>query len=157
MTEILSSDDVDLVAEYTDVMQVGARNMQNFSLLKKLGKVNRPVLLKRGMACTVKETLMSAEYILSSGNPEVILCERGIRSFEDSMRNTLDLSAVALLKEWSHLPVIVDPTHGTGIKSLILPMCKAAIATGADGLMVEVHPKPEEGLSAGFQALVPEE
>ena len=157
VTEILSSDDVDLVAEYTDVMQVGARNMQNFSLLKKLGKVNRPVLLKRGMACTVKETLMSAEYILSSGNPEVILCERGIRSFEDSMRNTLDLSAVALLKEWSHLPVIVDPTHGTGIKSLILPMCKAAIATGADGLMVEVHPNPEEALSDGFQALVPEE
>jgi 3-deoxy-7-phosphoheptulonate synthase len=157
VTEILSSDDVDLVAEYADVMQVGARNMQNFSLLKKLGKVNRPVLLKRGMSCTVKETLMSAEYILSSGNPEVILCERGIRSFEDSMRNTLDLSAVALLKEWSHLPVIVDPTHGTGIKSLILPMCKAAIATGADGLMVEVHPNPEEALSDGFQALVPEQ
>ena len=157
VTEILSSDDVELVAEYADVMQVGARNMQNFALLKKLGQVNRPVLLKRGLACTVKETLMSAEYILSGGNPEVILCERGIRSFEDSMRNTLDLSAVALLKEWSHLPVIVDPTHGTGMKSLILPMSKAAIATGADGLMVEVHPNPEEALSDGFQALVPEQ
>ena len=157
VTEILSSDDVELVAEYADVMQVGARNMQNFALLKKLGQVNRPVLLKRGLACTVKETLMSAEYILSGGNPEVILCERGIRSFEDSMRNTLDLSAVALLKEWSHLPVIVDPTHGTGMKSLILPMSKAAIATGADGLMVEVHPNPEKALSDGFQALVPEQ
>ena len=157
VTEILSSEDVDLVAEYADVMQVGARNMQNFSLLKKLGKVKRPILLKRGMMCTVKETLMSAEYILSSGNPQVILCERGIRSFEDSMRNTLDLSAIALLKEWTHLPVIADPTHGTGVKSLILPMSKAAIAAGANGLIVEVHPQPEEALSDGFQALVPEQ
>ena len=157
VTEILSPEDVDLVEEYADVMQVGARNMQNFSLLKKLGKVKRPVLLKRGMMCTIKEALMSAEYILSSGNPSVILCERGIRTFEDSMRNTLDLSAVALIREWSHLPVIVDPTHGTGVRSLILPMCKAAIATGADGLMVEVHPQPEEALSDGSQALVPEQ
>ncbi len=157
VTEILSPEDVDLVEEYSDVMQVGARNMQNFSLLKKLGKVKLPVLLKRGMMCTIKEALMSAEYILSSGNPSVILCERGIRSFEDSMRNTLDLSAVALIREWSHLPVIVDPTHGTGLRSLILPMCKAAIAAGADGLMVEVHPQPEEALSDGFQALVPEQ
>ncbi len=157
VTEILSSENVELVAEYADVMQVGARNMQNFALLKKLGKVTRPILLKRGMMCTIKETLMSAEYILSSGNPSVILCERGIRSFEDSMRNTLDLSAVALMKEWSHLPVIADPTHGTGVKSLIGPMCKAAIAAGADGLMVEVHPSPETALSDGFQALVPEE
>ena len=157
VTEILSSENVELVAEYADVMQVGARNMQNFALLKKLGKVDRPILLKRGMMCTIKEALMSAEYILSSGNPSVILCERGIRSFEDSMRNTLDLSAVALMKEWSHLPVIADPTHGTGVKSLIGPMCKAAIATGADGVMVEVHPSPETALSDGFQALVPEE
>ncbi len=157
VTEILSPEDVDLVEEYADVMQVGARNMQNFSLLKKLGKVKRPVLLKRGMMCTIKEALMSAEYILSSGNPSVILCERGIRTFEDSMRNTLDLSAVALIRQWSHLPVIVDPTHGTGVRSLILPMCKAAIATGADGLMVEVHPQPEEALSDGSQALVPEQ
>jgi 3-deoxy-7-phosphoheptulonate synthase len=157
VTEILSSENVELVAEYADVMQVGARNMQNFALLKKLGKVDRPILLKRGMMCTIKEALMSAEYILSSGNPSVILCERGIRSFEDSMRNTLDLSAVALMKQWSHLPVIADPTHGTGVKSLIGPMCKAAIAAGADGLMVEVHPSPETALSDGFQALVPEE
>ena len=157
VTEVLSPEDVGLVAEYADVLQVGARNMQNFSLLKKLGKVNRPILLKRGMMCTVKETLMCAEYILSSGNPSVILCERGIRTFEDATRNTLDLAAVSLLKEWSHLPVIVDPTHGTGVKSLILPMSKAAIAAGADGLMVEVHPKPEEALSDGFQALLPEE
>jgi 3-deoxy-7-phosphoheptulonate synthase len=157
VTEILSPENVELVEEYADVMQVGARNMQNFSLLKKLGKVKRPVLLKRGMMCTIKEALMSAEYILSSGNPSVILCERGIRTFEDSMRNTLDLSAVALIREWSHLPVIVDPTHGTGVRSLILPMCKAAIATGADGLMVEVHPQPEEALSDGSQALVPEQ
>ena len=157
VTEILSSENVELVAEYADVMQVGARNMQNFALLKKLGKVKCPILLKRGMMCTIKEALMSAEYILSSGNPSVVLCERGIRSFEDSMRNTLDLSAVALIKQWSHLPVIVDPTHGTGVKSLIAPMCKAAIAAGADGVMVEVHPSPETALSDGFQALLPEE
>ena len=157
VTEILSPENVELLEEYADVMQVGARNMQNFSLLKKLGKVKRPVLLKRGMMCTVKEALMCAEYILSSGNPSVILCERGIRTFEDSTRNTLDLSAVALIRQWSHLPVIVDPTHGTGVRSLILPMCKAAIAAGADGLMVEVHPQPEEALSDGSQALMPEQ
>lgn len=157
VTEVLSPEDVDLVAEYADMMQVGARNMQNFSLLKKLGKVQRPVLLKRGMMCTVKEALMSAEYVLSSGNPAVILCERGIRTFEDSTRNTLDLACVSLLKQWSHLPVIVDPTHGTGVRSLILPMSKAAIAAGADGLIVEVHPHPEEALSDGFQSLLPDE
>lgn len=155
VTEVLSPEDVELVAEYADVLQVGARNMQNFSLLKKVGKGERPILLKRGMMCTVKETLMSAEYVLSSGNPSVILCERGIRTFEDATRNTLDLSAVSLFKEWSHLPVIVDPTHGTGVKQLILTMCKAAVAAGADGLMVEVHPNPEEALSDGFQALLP--
>ena len=157
VTEILSPEDVELVTEYADMLQVGARNMQNFSLLKKLGKIQHPILLKRGMMCTVKEALMCAEYILSAGNEQVILCERGIRTFEDATRNTLDLSAVALLKEWSHLPVIVDPTHGTGVKQLILPMCKAAIAAGADGLMVEVHPRPDEALSDGFQALIPEE
>lgn len=157
VTEVLSPEDVELVAEYADVVQVGARNMQNFSLLKKLGRVGRPILLKRGMMCTVKETLMSAEYVLSSGNPEVIVCERGIRTFEDATRNTLDLSAVSLIKQWSHLPVIVDPTHGTGVKQLILPMCKAAIGAGADGLMVEVHPCPEEALSDGFQALLPDQ
>jgi 3-deoxy-7-phosphoheptulonate synthase len=157
VTEVLSPEDVELVAEYADVLQVGARNMQNFSLLKKVGKVGRPILLKRGMMCTVKETLMSAEYILSSGNSSVILCERGIRTFEDATRNTLDLSAVPLLKEWSHLPVIVDPTHGTGVRQLILAMSKAAVASGADGLIVEVHPNPEEALSDGFQALLPEQ
>jgi len=157
VTEVLSPEDVSLVAEYTDMMQVGARNMQNFSLLKKLGTVSRPILLKRGMMCTVKEALMCAEYILSSGNPNVVLCERGIRTFEDSMRNTLDLSAVSLLKEWTHLPVIADPTHGTGVKSLILPMAKAAVAAGADGLMIEVHPRPDDALSDGFQALLPDQ
>lgn len=157
VTEVLSPEDVELVARYADVLQVGARNMQNFSLLKKVGKVSKPILLKRGMMCTVKEALMSAEYVLSSGNPQVILCERGIRTFEDSTRNTLDLAAVSLMKQWSHLPVIVDPTHGTGVRQLILPMCKAAVAAGADGLMVEVHPNPEEALSDGFQSLVSEQ
>lgn len=157
VTEVLSPEDVDLVAEYADVMQVGARNMQNFSLLKKLGKIQRPVLLKRGMMCTVKETLMSAEYILSSGNSQIILCERGIRTFEDATRNTLDLSGVALMKQWSHLPVVVDPTHGTGVRQLIAPMSKAAVAAGADGLIIEVHPHPEEALSDGFQALLPDQ
>lgn len=157
VTEVLSPEDVDLVAEYADVMQVGARNMQNFSLLKKLGKIQRPVLLKRGMMCTVKETLMSAEYVLSSGNSQIILCERGIRTFEDATRNTLDLSGVCLMKQWSHLPVIVDPTHGTGVRQLIAPMSKAAVAVGADGLIIEVHPHPEEALSDGFQALLPDQ
>ncbi len=157
VTEVLSSEDVDMVAEHADMMQVGARNMQNYRLLKTLGSCGRPVLLKRGMMATVTELLMSAEYILSSGNPHVILCERGIRTFEDSTRNTLDLSAVALIKQWTHLPVIVDPTHGTGVRSLVGPMTKAAIAAGADGVMIEVHPEPEKALSDGFQALLPEE
>ncbi len=157
VTEVLSPEDVEMVAEHADLLQVGARNMQNFRLLKTLGTCDRPVLLKRGMMATVTELLMSAEYILSSGNPNVIVCERGIRTFEDSTRNTLDLSAVALIKQWSHLPVIVDPTHSTGVRSLILPMTKAAIASGADGVMIEVHPDPEKALSDGFQALLPEE
>jgi 3-deoxy-7-phosphoheptulonate synthase len=157
VTEVLSPEDVEMVAEYADLLQVGARNMQNFRLLKTLGACDRPVLLKRGMMATVTELLMSAEYILSSGNPNVILCERGIRTFEDSTRNTLDLSAVALIKQWSHLPVIVDPTHSTGVRSLVSPMAKAAIAAGADGVMIEVHPDPEKALSDGFQALLPEE
>ena len=157
VTEVLSSEDVERVAEFADVLQVGARNMQNYSLLKKLGKTERAVLLKRGMMCTIKETLMAAEYILTSGNSRVMLCERGIRTFEDSTRNTLDLAAVALMKDWSHLPVIVDPTHGTGVRQLIPRMCKAAIAAGADGLMVEVHTHPEEALSDGFQALLPDQ
>ncbi|MGI8784752.1 MAG: 3-deoxy-7-phosphoheptulonate synthase, partial [Acidobacteriota bacterium] len=157
VTEVLSPEDIELVAEYADVLQIGARNMQNFALLKGLSRVKKPILLKRGMMSTVKELLMSAEYILSRGNYDVILCERGIRTFEDSTRNTLDLSAVPLLRELSHLPVIVDPTHGTGVRSLIPTMSKAAVAAGADGLIVEVHCKPEEALSYGSQSLTPAE
>jgi 3-deoxy-7-phosphoheptulonate synthase len=153
VTEVISAEDVDLVAEYSDVLQVGARNMQNFALLKKLGRTHRPVLLKRGMSSTIKELLLSAEYIASSGNQQVILCERGIRTFEPATRNTLDLAAVPLLKELSHLPVIVDPSHGTGRRTLVTPAAKAAVAIGADGLMIEVHPRPEEAWSDGPQSL----
>jgi 3-deoxy-7-phosphoheptulonate synthase len=143
--------------EYADILQVGARNMQNFALLKKLGKCDKPVLLKRGMSSTIKEFLLSAEYILSQGNPNVILCERGIRTFETYTRNTLDLAAVPLLNELSHLPVVVDPSHATGRRSLVKPMAKAAVAAGADGLIIEVHPNPEEAFSDGPQSLLPEE
>jgi 3-deoxy-7-phosphoheptulonate synthase len=157
ITEIISPENIDLVSEYTDIFQVGARNMQNFALLKRLGKVTKPVMLKRGMMSTLKECLMSAEYIVSQGNANVILCERGIRTFETYTRNTLDISAVPALKQLSHLPVIVDPSHGTGKRSLITPVAKAAVAVGADGLMVEVHPNPEEAFSDGQQSLLPEE
>jgi len=153
ITEVITPTDVPLVAEYADILQIGARNMQNFALLKEVGKVRRPVLLKRGMANTVKDLLLSAEYIMSQGNYEVILCERGIRTFEDSTRNTCDLSAVPAVRELSHLPIIVDPSHGTGVRSMVTPMAKAAVAVGADGLMVEVHPKPEEAFSDGAQSL----
>lgn len=152
-TEILTTEQVDLVAEYADVLQVGARNMQNFALLKKVGMTRKPILLKRGISATVKEFLMSAEYILSGGNDKVILCERGIRTFETMTRNTLDLSAVPLLKELSHLPIMVDPSHGTGKRSLIAAMAKSSVAAGADGLMIEVHPNPEEAWSDGPQSL----
>jgi 3-deoxy-7-phosphoheptulonate synthase len=157
VTEIITPENIELVNEYTDIFQVGARNMQNFALLKKLGKVSKPVLLKRGMMSTVKELLMSAEYIVSQGNPNVILCERGIRTFETYTRNTLDISAIPALKQLSHLPVIVDPSHGTGKRSLIAPVSKAAVAVGADGLIVEVHPNPEEAFSDGQQSLLPNE
>ena len=157
VTEIITTENIDLVNEYTDIFQVGARNMQNFALLKRLGKVQKPVLLKRGMMSTLKECLMSAEYIVSQGNPNVILCERGIRTFETYTRNTLDISAVPALNQLSHLPVIVDPSHGTGKRSLIAPVSKAAVAVGADGLIVEVHPNPEEAYSDGQQSLLPEE
>ncbi len=157
VSELMDSDDLELMAEYVDVIQIGARNMQNFSLLRKLGRVNRPVILKRGMAATIEEWLMAAEYILDAGNSQVILCERGIRSSEPWTRNTLDLSAVALVKSISHLPVIVDPSHGTGVRSLVAPMAKASLAAGADGLMVEVHPCPEKALSDGDQSLTPAE
>ncbi len=157
VTEVITPADVGLVAEYADVMQIGARNMQNFALLKEVGKIRKPVLLKRGMANTLNELLMSAEYVMSQGNPDVILCERGIRTFEDYTRNTCDLSAVPALKELSHLPVIVDPSHGTGVRSLVTPVSKAAVAVGADGLIVEVHPNPEKAFSDGAQSLPPQQ
>ena len=157
VTEVMNPQDILLVAKYADVLQVGARNMQNFGLLKQIGHLNKPVLLKRGMMATVKEWLMSAEYIVSEGNTEVILCERGIRTFEEYTRNTLDLSAVPLVKELSHLPVIVDPSHGTGVRSLVPPMAKAAVAVGADGLIIEVRPNPEEAYSDGPQSILPDE
>lgn len=153
ITEVLDTEDVDLVAEYADILQVGARNMQNFALLKKLGEVKKPVMLKRGLSATIKEFLLSAEYIAAHGNPEVILCERGIRTFETATRNTLDLAAVPVLNELTHLPVIVDPSHGTGKRSLVRPLTKAAIAVGADGVMTEVHPCPEKAWSDGPQSL----
>jgi 3-deoxy-7-phosphoheptulonate synthase len=155
ITEVITPTDVDLVAEYADILQIGARNMQNFALLKEVGKVRKPVLLKRGMANTVKDLLLSAEYIMSQGNYEVILCERGIRTFEDYTRNTCDLSAVPAVHETSHLPIIVDPSHGTGVRSLVTPLAKAAVAAGADGLIIEVHPRPEEAFSDGAQSLTP--
>jgi 3-deoxy-7-phosphoheptulonate synthase len=156
VTEIMDPHDIDLVARHADMLQVGARNAQNFSLLRRLGRIKKPVLLKRGMSTRLEEFLMAAEYILSEGNPNVVLCERGIRTFETATRNTLDLNAVPLLKQWTHLPVIVDPSHGTGIWSLVKPMALAAIAAGADGLMIEVHPQPEHALSDGPQQLRPD-
>jgi len=156
VTEVMDTRDVPLVAKYADILQVGARNIQNFNLLKELGLAKKPVLLKRGMMSTIKEWLMSAEYILSNGNFDVILCERGIRTFEDYTRFTLDLSAVPVVKTLSHLPIIVDPSHGTGKWGLVSDMSKAAIAAGADGLIIEVHPNPEEAKSDGLQSLLPE-
>lgn len=156
ITEVLSDSDVALVAHYADVLQVGARNMQNFALLKALGSVGKPVLLKRGLAATLDELLYAAEYILHAGNPAVMLCERGIRSFETATRNTLDLNAVALLKQWTHLPVLVDPSHGTGRRALVAPLAKAAVAAGADGVIIEVHPDPEHARSDGDQSLTPD-
>ena len=155
VTEVVNPRDVELVAKYADVMQVGARNTQNFALLKMLGQLDKPILLKRGMATTIQEFLMSAEYILSEGNRRVILCERGIRTFETATRNTLDISAVPVLKQQTHLPVMIDPSHATGHAQLVAPMCFAAAAAGADGLLVEVHPCPEEAASDGPQSLRP--
>ena len=156
VTEVVNPRDVELVARYTDVMQVGARNMQNFALLKMLGQLGKPVLLKRGMAGTIQEFLMCAEYILSEGNQQVILCERGIRTFETATRNTLDISAVPVLKQQTHLPVLIDPSHATGHATLVPSMCYASAAAGADGLIVEVHPCPEEATSDGPQSLRPD-
>jgi 3-deoxy-7-phosphoheptulonate synthase len=153
ITEIMSDRDVDLVAQYADCMQVGARNVQNFSLLKSLGACGRPVLLKRGMSCTIKELLMSAEYIVAHGNPNVVLCERGIRTFETATRNTCDIAAIPVLNELTHLPVILDPSHATGKRSLVPAISRAGVAVGADGLIVEVHPCPEKAVSDGAQSL----
>ncbi|MFQ5960642.1 MAG: 3-deoxy-7-phosphoheptulonate synthase [Candidatus Methylomirabilales bacterium] len=156
VTEVINDRDVELVARYADILQVGARNMHNFALLNAVGEVQKPVLLKRGMSATIKDLLMSAEYILSHGNFDVILCERGIRTFETATRFTLDLNAVPVLQKLTHLPVIVDPSHGTGYSEYVTAMARAGIAAGADGLMIEVHPKPEEALSDGVQSLTPE-
>lgn len=156
VTEVMDTRDVALIAKYSDMLQIGARNMQNFPLLKEVGKTNRAVLLKRGPGSTIEELLMSAEYILAEGNRNVVFCERGIKTLETYTRNTLDLSAVPVIKKLSHLPVVVDPSHGTGRWDLVAPMAKAAVAAGADGLIIEVHPKPEEALSDGPQSLTPD-
>ncbi len=156
VTEVMNTTDVDLVEEYADMIQIGARNVQNFALLKKVGKAKKPVLLKRGMMTTIEELLMSAEYILSSGNEKVVLCERGIRTFETATRNTLDISAVPVLKELTHLPVIVDPSHAAGHWKYVRSLARCALAVGADGIMVEVHPEPERAVSDGIQSLKPE-
>lgn len=153
ISEVMDTKDVDIVAEHVDVLQVGARNMQNYSLLKMLGKLKQPILLKRGLSATYAEVLMSAEYILQAGNPHVILCERGIRTFETYTRNTLDLAAIAVLQQLSHLPVIVDPSHGTGRRELVIPMSLAAVSAGAAGLMIEVHPSPDHSVSDAKQTI----
>jgi 3-deoxy-7-phosphoheptulonate synthase len=156
VTEVMEPDKVDVVAEYADILQIGARNVQNFSLLRRVAEAGKPVLLKRGMSTSIQEWLLSAEYVLSGGNPDVILCERGIRTFETSTRFTLDLNAVPVLKRLTHLPVVVDPSHGTGHWEYVESMAMAAVAAGADGLIIEVHPRPEEALSDGPQSLKPE-
>lgn len=155
ISEVMDTRQVEIVARYADIVQVGARNSQNFDLLKELGKIKNPIMLKRGMANTIEEWLMSAEYIISKGNRNVILCERGIRTFENSTRFTIDLNAIPVVKHLTHLPIIVDPSHGVGVRDYIPPIALAAIAAGADGIMVEVHPKPTEALSDGMQALLP--
>jgi 3-deoxy-7-phosphoheptulonate synthase len=157
VTEVMSTADVDLVESYADILQIGARNVQNFALLKEVGRASKPVLLKRGLMTTIEELLMSAEYILSEGNEQVILCERGIRTFETATRNTLDISAVPVLKELTHLPVIIDPSHAAGYSRYVIPLTRAAVAVGADGLIVEVHPEPEKAFSDGAQSLRPEQ
>lgn len=157
VTEAIDNESLDLVEEWADVIQIGARNMQNFSLLKRAGRARKPVLLKRGMSATLDEFLMAAEYIMSEGNYKVILCERGVRTFSDFSRNTLDLAVVPAVKKRSHLPILVDPSHGTGKRHKVLPLSRAAVAVGADGLLVEVHHQPEKALSDGMQSILPEE
>jgi len=157
VTEAIDNESVDLVEKYADVIQIGARNMQNFSLLKRAGRAKKPVLLKRGLAATLEELLMAAEYVMSEGNYNVVLCERGVRTFADHTRNTLDLSIVPAVQRLSHLPIIVDPSHGTGKRNKVLPLSRAAVAVGADGLMVEVHNQPDKALSDGMQSLYPDQ
>jgi len=157
VTEAIDPEGVDAVAEYADIIQIGARNMQNYSLLRRAGRAGKPVLLKRGMAATVKELLLSAEYILAEGNSEVILCERGVRGFDTHTRNLLDLTAIPVVQALSHLPIIADPSHGTGLRAKVIPMARAAVAAGADGLMIEVHPDPDRALSDGAQTLFPQQ
>lgn len=156
VSEVMDTQDLELVANYVDILQIGARNMQNFSLLKQAGKIGKPILLKRGLSATYMDFLMAAEYILQTGNPNVILCERGIRTFETYARNTLDIAAVPILQELSHLPVIIDPSHGTGIRHVVPPMAYAAVAAGADGIMVEVHPDPDRAVSDAKQTITPQ-
>jgi 3-deoxy-7-phosphoheptulonate synthase len=157
VTEAVDNESLDLVQEYADMIQIGARNMQNFSLLKRAGRAPKPVLLKRGMSATVEELLMAAEYVMSEGNYNVVLCERGVRTFADHTRNTLDLSVVPAVQRLSHLPILVDPSHGTGKRNKVLPMARAAVAVGADGLIVEVHHDPDHALSDGPQSILPEQ
>ncbi|MEX1183863.1 MAG: 3-deoxy-7-phosphoheptulonate synthase [Gemmatimonadota bacterium] len=157
VTEALETETVEAVAEHADIIQIGARNMQNYPLLRRAGRTGRPVLLKRGMAATIRELLLSAEYILAEGNPNVILCERGIRSFDDQTRNLFDLTAIPVVKGLSHLPIIADPSHGTGVRAKVIPMARAAIAAGGDGLMIEVHPDPDHARSDGAQSLWPDQ
>jgi len=156
-TEVMDTGQIDLVSEYADILQVGARNMQNFNLLKELGRQRKPVLLKRGLSATIQEWLLSAEYIMAGGNPDIVLCERGIRTFENYTRNTMDISAIPIIKKVSHLPIIADPSHGTGLRDKVIPMARAAVAAGADGIMVEVHHEPEAALSDGPQSIYPEQ
>jgi 3-deoxy-7-phosphoheptulonate synthase len=157
VTEALDAETADDVAEYADILQVGARNMQNYPLLRKVGRIGKPILLKRGLSATIEELLLAAEYVVAEGNPHVILCERGVRSFDTQTRNLLDLTAIPVVKSLSHLPIIADPSHGTGVRAKVTPMARAAVAAGADGLMVEVHPDPNRALSDGAQSLYPEQ
>jgi len=157
ITEVMDTTQVDLVARYADILQVGARNMQNFHMLKELGRIRKPVMLKRGLASTIQEWLLSAEYIMAGGNHQVMLCERGIRTFENYTRNTMDISAIPIIKKLSHLPIVADPSHGTGLRDKVIPMARAALAAGADGVMVEVHHEPERALSDGPQSIYPEQ
>ncbi len=157
VTEAMDETGADMVAEYADCIQIGARNMQNYSLLRHVGKIGKPVLLKRGMAATINDLLLSAEYVLSEGNPNVILCERGVRTFDPATRNLFDLTAIPVVHKLSHLPIVADPSHGTGLRDKVIPMARAAVAAGADGILVEVHPTPDKALSDGAQSLYPEQ